>query len=101
LLEAKKIIKECSDLNRNEILEKVKLILVNKLKLVSKPELITESTNLIKDYSIDSHKLVNLLVELENAFQIDIDSEDISFETLTDMPKLLLFIEKSLAAKPN
>ena len=61
-------------MNRNEILENIKFILVNKLKLVSKQELINEKTNLLKDLSIDSVKIVNLLVELENTFQIDIDS---------------------------
>ncbi|PYG90229.1 acyl carrier protein [Ruminiclostridium sufflavum DSM 19573] len=83
-------------MNRNEILEKIKFILVNKLKLVSNKELINERTNLLKDFSIDSVKIVNLLVELENTFQIDIDSEDISFETLTDIPKMTDFLDGAL-----
>ncbi len=88
-------------MNRNEILEKIKLILVNKLKLVSKHELINEKTNLLKDFSIDSVKIVNLLVELEKTFQIDIDSEDISFETLTDIPKMIDFIDDVLSSGNN
>lgn len=80
-------------MSRNEILEKIKFILVNKLKIVSKQELINEKTNLLKDFNMDSVKIVNLLVELENSFNIDIDSEEISFETLTDIPKMMDFID--------
>lgn len=83
-------------MNRNEILEKIKIILVNKLKMVSRPEMINEKTNLLRDFSIDSVKLVNLLIELENSFKIDIDSDDISFETLTDIPKMMDFVESAL-----
>lgn len=88
-------------MNRNEIFEKIKFILVNKLKLVARQEMINEKTNLLKDFSIDSVKIVNLLVELENTFHIDIDSEDISFETLTDIPKMIDFVDSALNSEKN
>ncbi|HHX17644.1 MAG TPA: hypothetical protein GX727_02150 [Clostridium sp.] len=80
-------------MDRNEILNKLREIFSDKLKIVSNPEMVNESTNLSTDYNIDSMKVISLIVELEELFGISIDSEDITIETLTEVGKLITFIE--------
>lgn len=81
-------------MDRKEILSKIQTIICEKLKIVSEKILIQESTDLKRDYNIDSLRIVNLIVEIENVFNIEMDSDDISQEILTNIKQLINFLEK-------
>jgi acyl carrier protein len=55
--------------------EEIKAILVKHLKI--DPAKITESTNLQEDLGADSLDLVEIIMEIENKFGIEIPDEDI------------------------
>jgi acyl carrier protein len=81
-------------MKRDEVLEKLRYILSERLKIVSEPDLINESTNLKTDFNISSMKIVSLIVELEENFCISINLEDLFVENLTDIARMITFLLK-------
>jgi len=66
------------------VFEKLKEIIVDQLNV--EPDLITEETDIMADLSADSLDVVEMIVELENEFNITIDDEEVaSFKTVGDM----------------
>jgi acyl carrier protein len=64
--------------------EKIKAIIVKHLKIDSAK--ITESTNLQEDLGADSLDLVEIIMEIENTFGIEIPDEDIlGLKTISDV----------------
>lgn len=53
-------------------------------------------TDLIKDFGFDSVDIVQLVVEIESAFDIEIDDEDLSPENLTSYINLTSIISKNI-----
>ena len=65
------------------MLEAIKAILVKHLKI--DPSTITESTNLQEDLGADSLDLVEIIMEFETKFGLEIPDEDIlKFKTIGD-----------------
>ncbi len=81
-------------MTRAAILDRVRKILTERLKLTSTPSDITEDTDLRMEYGVDSLKIVELLAELDDAFGVGLDSEGISGEVLIHVGKLVDFLEK-------
>lgn len=70
--------------------EKIRAILVKHLRV--SPESITEQTNIQEDLSADSLDIVEIIMELEETFDISISDEDaVSLKTVKD---LMDYIEK-------
>lgn len=79
-------------MTKEEILDQLREVMVEKLRLTTRPEDITQDTDLRRDFGIDSLKIVELLSELEERFGIGLDSENLSGEILVDVGKLTDFI---------
>ena len=74
----------------NRMFEKIRAILVKHLRV--SPESITEQTNIQEDLSADSLDIVEIIMELEETFDISISDEDaVSLKTVKD---LMDYIEK-------
>lgn len=75
---------------RNQLMEVVKK------NAGKKPEGIefTEDTSLIKVFGYDSIKVVQLIVELEEVFDIEIDDMDIDFNDLLHFGSLEKYVAK-------
>lgn len=69
------------------------------VKKVAKDE-IDCNTNLIDDLGFDSVLIVQLMLELENTFNIFFEDEDIEDDTLTNYGKLRNLILKKLEYEP-
>ena len=70
------------------MLEKIRSIIGNFVDI--KPEDITLETNIKNELGLTSLELVNLVVEMENAFHIEIPDEEImKIETIQDAIKII------------
>lgn len=56
---------------------KLKKIIMDQANLICKNVCISESTNLIYGLGFDSISLVNLILEIENEFNVEIDNYDL------------------------
>jgi acyl carrier protein len=70
-------------------LEKVKEIIVDELGC--EPEEVTESTNIIEDLDADSLSVMQLVMTLEEEYDIEVPEEDI--EKLVTVADILAYIE--------
>ncbi|MCI8441439.1 MAG: acyl carrier protein [Provencibacterium sp.] len=78
-----------------DIFEKVKEVLVDQLDVDE--ELVTSEASVTDDLGADSLDLVDLVMELENEFDVEIPDEDIqSIKTVGD---IVAYIEKLNAEK--
>lgn len=57
---------------------------------------IDTNTDLINDLGFDSIEIIELIVEIENEFKIEIDDDDINMNILTTYSELLNMIERKL-----
>ena len=82
--------------NKEFILKKIKDILVEEVKLIVKEDVINEDTHLQNDYAINSMQMVVFLVELEKEFNIEMDDENVTQETIVNVRQLLIYLEEKL-----
>ncbi len=78
------------------ILEKIKNILVEEVKLIAEEDVVNEDTHLQNDYAINSMQMVVLLVELEKEFKIEMDDDNVTQETIVNIKQLLTYLEDKL-----
>ena len=82
-----------------------KEVTIEKLKAIVKPyiqnqeafENLTESTDFIKDLQINSANLVDVILDIEEEYEITIDN--LSMERMLDVKSALEIIETKLAEK--
>lgn len=75
----------------NATLEKVREIIANQLSV--KPEIVTDTSNIAEDLGADSLDLVEILMALEDEFEISIPDEVIpQIKTIKDV---VAFIEEN------
>jgi acyl carrier protein len=84
-------------MNKEEILEKLKSIVKPYASNKEAYENFTEDTDFITDLNINSANLVDIILDVEDAFQIHIDNE--SMEKMMDVKSTLLIIETKLNEK--
>jgi acyl carrier protein len=82
---------------KEEIIEKLKSIVQPYVSNQEAYENFTEDTDFISDLNINSANLVDIILDVEDAFQIHIDNE--SMEKMMDVKSTLLIIETKLAEK--
>lgn len=62
-------------------------------------EMINEDVNLVEDFSFDSVNIIQLVVEIENAFDIEVDDDNLIFENLATYKGLHKMICEKLEEK--
>ncbi|MDG2431370.1 acyl carrier protein [Flavobacterium sp.] len=84
-------------MNKEAIIEKLKNIVKPYVSNQEAYENFTEDTDFITDLNINSANLVDIILDVEDAFQIHIDN--VSMEKMLDVKSTLLIIETKLAEK--
>ena len=59
---------------------------------------LTETTNLLEDFFVDSFGVINTVMFLESAFEIEIDRGDINGENFESIETLTAFVAERVAA---
>ena len=84
-------------MNREESIQKLKKIVKPYVKNERALENINENTDFINDLNINSANLVDVILDVEEVFDIEIDAD--SMEKMRDVQSALMVIEEKLAAK--
>ncbi|UJF29484.1 phosphopantetheine-binding protein [Kaistella sp. 97-N-M2] len=84
-------------MNRDEAIQKLKAIVKPYVKNGAALETINETTDFINDLNINSANLVDVILDVEEVFDIEIDAD--SMEKMRDVKSALAVIEEKLAAK--
>ena len=78
----------------SQVEEKVKEIII---KIVRKPDLQFTPTTTFKDMKADSLDIVQIMVALEDAFDIEIVDEEM--KQITNMGEFVAYVERKVAAR--
>lgn len=84
-------------MNKQEIIEKLKPIVKPFVKDEEAFTMINEKTHFIKDLNINSANLVDIVLDVEEAFDIEIDNE--SMEKMLDLENTIAIIQSKLTEK--
>ncbi|MFN4197684.1 MAG: acyl carrier protein [Flavobacterium sp.] len=84
-------------MERSEIIEKLKQVVQPYVKNQEAFENLTESTDFIRDLKINSANLVDVVLDIEEVFDITIDNE--AMEKMLDVQSTLAIISSKLAEK--
>ncbi len=84
-------------MNKEETITKLKEIIKPYINNVEAFENLTEATDFIVDLNINSANLIDIMLDLEDAFVIDIENQDM--EKMLDVKAALEIIEIKLANK--
>ena len=84
-------------MNREESIQKLKKIVKPYVKNEEALENINENTDFINDLNINSANLVDVILDVEEVFDIEIDAD--SMEKMRYVHSALMVIEEKLAAK--
>lgn len=83
-------------MEKDSILEKIKDVLVEEVKLIAEDDDINIDTYLQNDYAINSMQMVVFLVELEKEFKIDMDDESVTQDTIVNIKQLITYLEEKI-----
>lgn len=86
-----------SNMNKEEAIQKLKEIVKPYVKNEEALANINEDTDFINDLNINSANLVDVILDVEEVFDIEIDAD--SMEKMRDVKSALAVIEEKLAAK--
>ncbi|WP_025740501.1 acyl carrier protein [Aquimarina pacifica] len=84
-------------MTQNELLSKLKTIITPYVQNKEALENLTNETDFIKDLEINSANLVDVVLDVEDAFDIEIDNE--SMEEMLTVAASIKVIEEKLASK--
>ncbi|WP_339838260.1 acyl carrier protein [uncultured Flavobacterium sp.] len=84
-------------MNKQQIIEKLKPIVKPFVKDEEAFNAINEKTHFITDLNINSANLVDIVLDVEEAFDIEIDNE--SMEKMLDLENTIAIIQTKLAEK--
>ena len=84
-------------MNKPEIIEKLKVIVKPYIKNQEAFNTLTESTDFITDLQINSANLVDVILDIEEEFNIIIDNQ--SMERMLDVKSAMEIIETKLSEK--
>jgi acyl carrier protein len=83
-------------MEREEIYKKIKEVIDITLKGTADMDKVTEDTDLIDELGITSILGIEILVRLENAFGIEVDDDELSYELARSLPSLADYVENQL-----
>ena len=84
-------------MTKTEITDQLKTIVKPYIKNIEAFDNLTENTDFINDLQINSANLVDVILDIEEVFNIEIDNE--SMEKMLDVKATLLIIEQKLSEK--
>ena len=84
-------------MDKKEIIEKLKIIVKPFIQNQEAFDSLTESTDFINDLKINSANLVDVILDIEEEFDIVIDNE--SMEKMVDVKSAIDIIENQLSKK--
>jgi len=84
-------------MNKTETIDRLKTIVKPYINNVEAFENLTEETDFINDLKINSANLVDIVLDIEEAFGIEIDNQ--SMEKMLNIAAALQIIETKLAGK--
>ncbi|WP_290861942.1 acyl carrier protein [Flavobacterium sp.] len=84
-------------MNKAEIIEKLKALVKPYIKNQEAFDNLTETTDFITDLKINSANLVDVILDIEEVFDIEIDNA--SMERMLDVKSAIEIIETKLAEK--
>jgi acyl carrier protein len=84
-------------MNRQKVIEKLKLIVKPYVKNEEAFDNLTENTDFINDLNVNSANLIDVILDVEEVFDIDIDNT--SMEKMRDVKSAIQVIEEKLAEK--
>jgi acyl carrier protein len=84
-------------MDKKEIIEKLKIIVKPYVKAQEAFDNLTEKTDFINDLQINSANLVDVILDIEEEFDIVIDNE--SMERMLDVKSAMEIIETKLSEK--
>lgn len=84
-------------MDKNDAIIKLKAIVKPYVKNDAELENINENTDFINDLNINSANLVDVILDVEEVFDIEIDAE--SMEKMRDVKSALAVIEEKLSSR--
>jgi len=84
-------------MNKEELIAKLKVIIKPYTTNIEAYENLTEDTDFINDLNINSANLVDIILDIEEAFDVVIDNTDM--ERMLDVKTSVEIIETKLSAK--
>ncbi|MFQ6602169.1 acyl carrier protein [Flavobacterium sp. C3NV] len=84
-------------MNKEELIAKLKLIIKPYTTNIEAYDNLTEDTDFINDLNINSANLVDIILDIEEAFDVVIDNTDM--ERMLDVKTSVEIIAEKLAAK--
>lgn len=84
-------------MNREEIIPQLKNLILPYVKNIEAFETLSEKTDFINDLKINSANLIDVILDIEEKFDIEIDND--SMEKMMDVKSALDIIETKLASK--
>ena len=84
-------------MNQEDAIQKLKKIVKPYVKDEEALEKISENTDFINDLNINSANLVDVVLDVEEVFDIEIDAE--SMEKMRDVKSALAVIEEKISAR--
>lgn len=85
-------------MKREEIYKKIRDIMQATFRGNINIDSIDEHTNLIEEVGLNSIVGIEILVRIENEFDIEIDDDDLSVELLTSLDTIAAYIESKQVA---
>lgn len=85
------------NMSQSEVTEKLKAIIKPYIKNQEAFDSLSENTDFITDLQINSANLVDVILDIEEVFEINIDNE--SMEKMLDIKSALTIIETNLSLK--
>ena len=84
-------------MNREDAIQKLKYIVKPYVKDEAALEKVNENTDFINDLNINSANLVDVVLDVEEVFDVEIDAE--SMEKMRDVKSALAVIEEKISAR--
>lgn len=84
-------------MNKHETIEQLKAIMKPYIQNQEAFDVLTENTDFINDLRINSANLVDVILDIEEKYKIEIDNE--SMERMLDVKSALEIIETKLSEK--
>ncbi|MCR5753925.1 MAG: acyl carrier protein [Acetatifactor sp.] len=78
------------------MIDRVKKCIITVCKGDVLAEQISNTSKLVEDFYFDSIMMIELIVELENEFDIEIDETDLVFEEFNVFESLVKIVEKTV-----
>lgn len=79
---------------------RIKEVLAGVLGAPELVERITDATNVVRDLGINSIQMINFLLALEDAFDVELEFEELSFEQLESLPEIRRFVVAAMPDSP-